>query len=117
MDAIKFRDEFARMCASYETCSECVMPKECRECCSLPSNYTTEMTSRIVKAVEDWAAAHPVTTRADLFKQIVPSTDTAPSGELYICPSEIDETFVCNLKIKCDKCRKIYWLKEVQNGR
>lgn len=113
MDAIKFRAEFARMCTSYETCSECAMPKECRECASLPSNYTTVITSAIVKAVEDWSATHQVTTRAALFKKTHPFVLSDSSGALLICPVVVDKNVICPLNGDCKQCRKNYWLKEV----
>lgn len=117
MDAIKFRAEFARMCASYGACSECAIPKECRECAALPSNYTTEITSAIVKAVEDWSASHPVTTRADLFKKTYPNAKTDQNGSLCICPHSIDTDINCPPDNDCQECGKNYWLKEAQNGR
>lgn len=114
MDAIKFRTEFARMCSSYQTCSECAMPKECWECASLPANYTAELTSAIVKAVEDWSASHPVTTRADIFKKLYPDAALDGYGSLAICPFELNKNFKCLPDTDCPDCRKKYWSKEVQ---
>lgn len=113
MDAIKFRTEFARMCASYDTCDECAMPKACRKCASLPSNYTAEINSKTVKTVEKWAAAHPVNTRAALFKMTHPFVLSDSSGALLICPVVVDKNVICPLNGECKHCRKNYWLKEV----
>lgn len=114
MDAIKFRNELSRMCASYDSCAVCAMPKPYRECASLPSNYTTEITTEIIKAVEDWSTSHPATTRAYLFKKIYPDAALDGYGSLAICPFELNRNFKCPNETDCADCRKKYWLEEVQ---
>lgn len=114
MDAIKFMQEYHRMCSSCERCADCPLYED-RPCAEMPSRYTDEFSSKLIKAVEDWAAAHPVNTRADIFKKIYPDAPTDTFGSLLICPSSLDKNFECGLDIDCAVCRKNYWLKEVQS--
>lgn len=59
MDANKFMVEYKRMCDSYEQCFDCPLGKSKRECNYFPSSYTQERIDKIMKTVEEWAAAHP----------------------------------------------------------
>lgn len=111
MDAVKFIKELRRMCTAHTGCESC--PAERCECQSL-ENMVED--NRIVAIVEEWSAAHPVTTRAALFKKIFPDAVIDHFGSLAICPAEFDKNEVCDPRTDCDKCRKNYWLKEVQNG-
>lgn len=115
MDTNKFITEYRRMCRKYARCSDCPLNTDglCRK---TPGSYTKEFAS-ILKVVEDWAAANPVTTRAYLFKKIYPSAATGLSGALFICPAMVDIHFRCEDETECVKCRKKYWLEEVQDGR
>ena len=80
----------------------------------MPSRYTKEFSSKLIKAVEDWSASHPVTTRADLFKKIYPDAAIDPFGSLYICPADLIANFECEAQMSCPDCRKKYWSKVVQ---
>ena len=114
MNAIKFMDEYQRLCASYNRCADCPLYAD-RPCAEMPSRYTTEFSSKLIKAVEEWSSSHPATTRADLFKKIYPNAATAPSGALLICPLELDLNFKCIEEISgCIECREKYWLKVVK---
>lgn len=112
MDAIKFMQEYHRMCSSCERCADCPLYTD-RPCAEMPSRYTDEFSSKLIKAVEDWAAAHPVNTRADLFKKEHPNAATDVDGALFICPRHIDKTIECQDGINCWQCQTEYWLKEV----
>lgn len=114
MDANKFMTEYQRMCTSYDRCADCPLYAD-KPCCEMPSRYTKEFSTKLIKAVEDWSANHPVTTRADLFKKIYPNAATGPSGALLVCPSELDLNFKCEEEQSgCIECRKKYWLKAVK---
>lgn len=117
MDAIKFINEQKRMCASYTRCQDCPLFKENALCSEIPSHYPDEFAAEITKAVEDWSAAHPANTRAELFKKSYPHSPTDDYGALFICPLNVGETITCTAEVSCPDCRKKYWLKEVQNGR
>ncbi len=118
MDANKFMREYKRMCASYGNCQNCPMREDNNgQCTEVPSRLSEEFTYKVTKVVEEWSAAQSVTTRADLFKKIYPSAATGLSGALFICPAMVDIHFRCEDETECVKCRKKYWLKEVQDGR
>lgn len=113
MDANKFMTEYQRMCTSYDRCADCPLYAD-KPCAEMPSRYTKEFSTKLIKAVEDWSAAHPLTTRADLFKKIYPNAPTGPSGALLVCPTDLDLNFKCEEQSKCIECRKKYWLKVVK---
>lgn len=112
MDANKFMTEYQRMCTRYSHCVDCPLCAD-RQCAEIPARYTKESLIKLIKVVEDWAAAHPVTTRADLFKNIYPNAAIDPFGALYICPADLSTNFKCEDRISCVDCRKEYWTKEV----
>lgn len=117
MDANKFIREYKRMCVSFQFCTDCPLHGNQGLCVGVPAKYTEEFASKVEKCVEDWSAAHPVTTRADLFKKAYPKAGTDPEGVLVICPKNVDNTIPCPAGAHCWKCRQEYWNKEVQNGR
>lgn len=113
MNANKFMTEYQRMCTSYERCADCPLYTD-RPCSEIPARYTKEFSAKLIKAVECWSAAHPVTTRADLFKKIYPNAAIDPFGALYICPADLSTNFKCEDGMICSDCRMQYWSKEVQ---
>ena len=71
--------------------------------------------------VEKWAKAHPVKTRQDEFFNQWPDAEIGYDGlptvapcqlniELLQCESQKD----CEDRGVCDKCRRDFWLKEVE---
>ena len=116
MDAVKFIQERNRMCKSFGD-----------ECAGCPANDTIyrckfsitvgDEAAKQVKLLEEWSAAHPLITRADLFKKQYPNTEIDTDGLPTLCPKCIDKDFNCPFNAFCQKCRKEFWLKEVQNGR
>lgn len=112
MDANKFMTEYQRMCNSYTRCADCPLFAD-KPCAEMPSRYTKEFSSKLIKSVEDWSAAHPVTTRAARFKKIYPHAAIDPFGALYICPADLSTNFKCEDGTSCVDCRKEYWTKEV----
>ena len=113
MDANKFMAEYKRLCDSYTICADCPLNTD-RPCAEIPSCYTNEFTTKLIKVVEDWSSAHPVPTRAHLFKKIFPNARTNKDGSLRLCPHDLDESFNCQRELNCIQCRTLYWLKEVQ---
>lgn len=113
MDANKFMTEYRRMCTSYDRCADCPLYAD-KPCAEMPSRYTKEFSAKLIKAVEDWSIAHPVTTRAYLFKKIFPDAAIDPFGSLAVCPADLDKKFKCDDETDCIECRQKYWLKEVQ---
>lgn len=101
MDAIKFITEYKRMCASYTHCRDCPLFKDRILCSEIPSNYPEEFSTELTKVVKDWSAAHPITTRADLFKKVLPNTPTDSSGSLLICPAALEKDYHCDFDVDC----------------
>lgn len=111
MDANKFMIEYQRMCTSYDICADCPLYAD-KPCAEIPSRYTEEFAAKLIKAVEDWSATHPVTTRQDMFKKIYPNAATDRDGVVAICPKHLDKRFGgCVHEMKCSTCRQKYWLK------
>lgn len=117
MDAIKFLKEHNRMCISYDHCSGCPLSAGNDICKYWPSINDQELYSKLIKAIEEWSAAHPVTTRQDIFKKVYPSAPTDPFGVIFVCPKHVGAKLNCSDERLCSACRKKYWLKEAQDGR
>lgn len=117
MDTNKFITEYRRMCSSFPFCTGCPLHGYQGICVGVPAKYTNEFASKVYKVVEDWSAAHPILTRADLFKKVCPNVGTDSDGTIRLCPHDIDESFECPAELNCLQCRKKYWGQEVQNGR
>lgn len=113
MNANKFMAEYRRLCNSYKHCEYCPLYGE-RPCNEMPLRFTEEFSSKLIKAVEDWSSAHPVTTRADAFKKLFPNTDTDRLGFPDICPVYIDKTYGGQVGTNCSECHRNFWGKEVQ---
>lgn len=112
MDAIKFMTEYQRMCDSQNRCSDCALYRD-RQCAEIPARYNKDFSSKLINIVEEWSAAHPLTTRSDLFKKEHPNAATDEDGALLICPSQIDKTIECPKGTDCWQCLTEYWLNEV----
>ena len=80
-----------------------------------------EKDTEIVEQVEQWAKEHPVKTRQDEFFNQWPDAEIGYDGlptvapcqlniELLQCESQKD----CEDRGVCDKCRRDFWLKEIE---
>ena len=112
MDANKFMTEYQRMCNSYTRCADCPLYAD-KPCSDMPSRYSAEFATKLIKAIEDWSAANPVTTRQAIFKKLYPNAVIGQDGVLLVCPKHLDKSFKCVNETDCPKCRQKYWLKEV----
>lgn len=113
MDANKFMTEYRRLCNTYQRCTDCPLSSD-RPCGEVPARYTEEFSAKLIKTIEEWSAAHPITTRADVFKKLYPNAMTDNYGALHLCPVELDRTFNCKPEVECGECRRKYWGKEAQ---
>lgn len=120
MDAIKFLQEHERMCVSYDHCVDCPLSEGVSKCSYWPSTQRPEGYSQIVKAVEDWSAAHLHKTRQDVFLEQYPETVLDSFGVIAFCPKGIsaayrDSSEICkNPEKMCRDCRKEFWMQEVE---
>ena len=114
MDAVEYVKQRERMCDYYVNCGDCPVG-DYQGCTSL--NEIPKM----VPIVEKWAKAHPVKTRQDEFFNQWPDAEIGYDGlptvapcqlniELLQCESQED----CENRGVCDKCRRDFWLKEVE---
>lgn len=113
-DKEKLLRDHSRMCMDLD-CGSCPIGEECGLHCN---KWMMEHTSAAVEIIEKWAAEHPVKTRQDLFLEQFPNAEMM-GGALMIMPCSIDirlvQTDCCNNSSNCSRCRKEYWLQEVEN--
>lgn len=114
MDAVEYVKQRERMCDYYVNCGDC--PASNYEGCSSLNEIPN-----LVPIVEKWAKAHLVKTRQDEFFNQWPDAEIGYDGlpavapcqlniELLQCESQKD----CEDRGVCDKCRRDFWLKEIE---
>ena len=114
MDAVEYVKQRERMCDYYVNCNDCPAG-DYQECGSL--NGITKLAS----IVEQWAKEHPAKTRQSEFLKQWPDAEIGYDGlptvapcqlniELLQCESQKD----CEGRGVCDKCRRDFWLKEIE---
>lgn len=118
MDAIKFLQEHERMCVSYDHCVDCPLSEGVSKCSYWPSTQRPEGYSQIVKAVEEWSAAHPRKTRQDVFLEQYPEAEIDKQGYLKLCPRRISADYrsregLCTKRM-CSSCLREFWMKGVE---
>ena len=113
MDAVEFLKEFNRMCKAYDKDGDC---KNCPayeySCCT---NFNGQEND-VVQIVEQWAKEHPVKTRQSEFMNMFPETEMI-DDYISICPSRVSKEYRgsdANCSINCDKCKRDFWLKEIE---
>ena len=113
MDAVEFLKQFNRMCKAYndDGCKECSAYKyRCGE-------EFDEQEEDGVSIVEKWAKEHPVKTRQSEFLKSWPEVTVDKHGvcnlePCNLCPSMLNSDG-CSMS-NCDKCRRDFWLKEIE---
>lgn len=115
-DKEKLLMDYARMCLN-TYCDDCplwALKKEGVSC----KQYILNKKDDAIKAIERWGAEHPVKTRQSEFLKQFPNAEMM-GGSLMIMPCSIDirvvQTDCCNNSSNCSRCRKEYWLQEVEN--
>ena len=80
-----------------------------------------EKDTEIVDQVEQWAKAHPVKTRQSEFLKQWPDARVGDDGYPSVAPCQLykdieekDENGICCKNCGCDKCRRDFWLKEIE---
>ena len=80
-----------------------------------------EKDTEIVEKVEQWAKEHPVKTRQDEFFNQWPDAEIGYDGLPTVAPCQLniellqcDSQEDCENRGVCDKCRRDFWLKEVE---
>ena len=114
MDAVKFLDKVDRLSKRGST----------EEKMRYNAYRTAGDNTWAVKFVERWAVAHPVKTRQSVFLEQYPETKILEDGAIVICPLSVSAAYrekrekdgsCASLRFgECDKCRKAFWLDEVE---
>lgn len=115
MDAIKFLEEYKRMCDSFENRVNYPLLTEACDNFKNP-----EFVKKVVPIVEEWSAAHPIKTRQDVFLEHWPETMIGDDGILQIDPCVVSATHrnkyggCAIMKRKCTDCRREFWMQGVE---
>ena len=114
MDAVEYVKQRERMCDYYVNCGDCPADDygECTSLNEIPN---------LVPIVEQWAKEHPVKTRQSEFLKMWPDAEISDDGLPSIAPCQLDVRWVqgespkdCEDRGVCDKCRRDFWLKEIE---
>ena len=114
MDAVEFLKVLGRLCNNYLCGDNCPLIDSCDD--ESDDGYV-----RKVQIVEQWAKEHPVKTRQSEFLKQWPDAEIGGDGLLSIAPCQLDVRWVqgespddCEGRGVCDKCRRDFWLKEIE---
>lgn len=121
MDAVGFLKTLCRMC--HCECLKCELGKARSGFETCPVWQRTHP-DEAVAIVEKWAKGHPVKTRQSVFLEQWPETKILEDGAIVICPLSVSAAYrekrekdgsCASLRFgECDKCRKAFWLAEVE---
>ena len=80
-----------------------------------------EKDTEIVEKIEKWAKEHPVKTRQSEFLKQWPDAEIGDDGYPSVAPCQLNIELLqcespedCESRGVCDKCRRDFWLKEVE---
>lgn len=105
--------DYVRMCNSYEVCNNCPLADgnngECMDCDDFIMNYPDKANKIILK----WCAEHPAETRQDKLLKMFPNAPENGIMTIPPCLVEKDYTIRNCQTGGCERCKKEYWLAEV----
>ena len=117
MDAVEFLKALGRLCNNYLCGDNCPLIDSC-------DDESDDSYVRKVQIVEKWAKEHPVKTRQSEFLKMFPNARIESDGMPSICPIVVDkrcynkddDALCCFVRDeeKCRKCRRDFWLKEIE---
>ena len=114
MDAVEYVKQRDRMCDYYVNCGDC--PACDYEWCS-----SLHGIPKMVPIVEQWAKAHPIKPRQSEFLKQWPNAEISADGLPTVAPCQLniellqcDSQDDCENRGVCDKCRRDFWLKEIE---
>lgn len=94
MDALKFLEEFDRMCNLY-------IKNYCKGCPRAESPYcgvdgmNKEERAKLISEVEQWSKEHPQRTRSQDFLEKYPDAEVLPDGQPVICCARLGYREYC----------------------
>lgn len=114
MDAVEYVKQRERMCNYYTNCTEC--PAGYYDGCSSLNGV-----SKLVPIVEQWVKEHPVKTRQSEFLKQYPDAKIGNDKLPGVAPCWLNTELICGDNQEdcedrgvCDKCRRDFWLKEIE---
>ena len=112
MDAVRFFEEYKRMCDSIDSCDSCPASGQCLY------DDTIQNYAGVVAITEKWSKEHPIKTRNSEFLKHYPDARVQKDGTVELCPKWIDQNFdtgsiICH-RTRCDECKAEYWMQEVE---
>lgn len=125
MDAVKFVQDYIRLCAQQENCDTCPIYgiEGVDFCTAIPKEHSLEGCEKLVTLVNAWALAHPTKTRQDTFLEQWPEARIESNGISSICPAVLSKTYrmyngeKCPNTITpkiCTDCRRKFWMQEIE---
>ncbi len=113
MDAVRFFEEYKRMCDSIDSCDSCPASGQCLY------DDTIQNYAGVVAITEKWSKEHPVKTRQDVFLEQYPRANVLDNGVVSLCPKLIDKSYnpsagYCTTD--CFDCKAEYWRQEVEDA-
>lgn len=111
--------DYARLCKNIGSCEVCPLYYEnigsCVHCEELLQCHPDKANEIIL----NWCKEHPAETRQDRLLKMFPNV-LVKYGQVDICPEKFDMDFCksvkCNDYTNCCKCKKDYWLAEVEEN-
>ena len=114
MDAVEYVKQCERMCDYYVNCRDCPVG-DYEGCSSFNEN------PNLISIVEQWVKEHPVKTRKDEFFNQWPDAEISDDGLPAVAPCQLNVELLqcesqedCEKRGVCGKCRRDFWLKEIE---
>ena len=125
MDAVEFLKEAKRYCEWCKNTTQDGKKRLCDVCYFEKLNDIFNIHSvaycKFVEMVEQWAKEHPVKTRQSEFLKQWPDAEIGGDGLPSVAPCQLDVRLIhgeskkdCRYREVCDKCRRDFWLKEIE---
>ena len=125
MDAVEFLKEAKRYCKWCKNTTQDGKKRLCDACYFEKLNDIFNLHpmayGKFVETVEQWVKEHPVKTRQSEFLKQWPDAEMSDEGLPAISPCQWDVRWLecksqkdCEDRGVCDKCRRDFWLKEIE---
>ena len=125
MDAVEFLKEAKRYCKWCKNTTQDGKKRLCDACYFEKLNDIFNLHpmayGKFVETVEQWVKEHPVKTRQSEFLKQWPDAEISDDGLPAISPCQLDVRWLecksqkdCEDRGVCDKCRRDFWLKEIE---
>lgn len=125
MDAVEFLKEAKRYCKWCKNTAQDGKKRLCEVCYFEKLNDIFNLHPmayhKFVEIVEQWAKEHPVKTRKSEFLKMWPDAEIGSDGLPTVAPCQLNIELLqceshddCEGRRVCDKCRRYFWLKEIE---